>query len=172
MVETTALCPVHPGLSAIASCRRCGRFVCEECAAKVAERQRGLCPECAQREEGRARSLALSRFQIGILGVAFGAPTALQVCLAFLRPDLFEGMLDHWFGYLLVSATSLLVVMQTLGLFLFFRLFNRRAAARGGSPTGASIGLSAASVVVCTLPTAFLILFGPIVFKLTFGVVE
>jgi len=167
-----ARCPVHPEQLAVGSCRRCGRFACQECASKVQERHCGLCPECAERANEQALKRRMRRWQKVVLGGAIAGPTALALVLAFMRRDLLEPMLDHWFGYLVVGASSLLVGTQAIVLFLFFSLFNRRAAQSDTSPTGPSVALSVASGLLCTLPVVFLVLFGPIVFRFVFVGVE
>ena len=106
------------------------------------------------------------------MGSAAGLPVTGAVALGILRPDLWLPMLDHIFGYVLLLAVLLLLAIQAAVLFFGYRRLNRRAVELDRSSTGSTIGLTAASVIFCTLPVAFALLFGPIVFTLVFGAVE
>jgi tight adherence protein B len=48
-------------------------------------------------------------------------PLVLGVVLNYMRPDLMQPMLDHIFGYVLVSAV---VVMETMGMLIIRRIVN------------------------------------------------
>jgi hypothetical protein len=90
-------------------------------------------------------------------------PPGLFVVLTFLRPDLIRPMLDHLFGYVLVSVTT---VLSLLGGVLVGLWSLGTLESKGLRLTSGLLG-----VVGCTLPALFLILFGPIVFTFLFGYV-
>ncbi len=46
-------------------------------------------------------------------------PLSLGFVLNYMRPDLMEPMLDHWFGYILIA---IIFIMETLGVFLIRRI--------------------------------------------------
>lgn len=46
-------------------------------------------------------------------------PLSLGFVLNYMRPDLMEPMLDHWFGYILIAVVF---IMETLGVFLIRRI--------------------------------------------------
>jgi tight adherence protein B len=48
-------------------------------------------------------------------------PLALGVVLNYMRPDLMEPMLDHWFGYCLIA---IILVMEVLGILIIRRIVN------------------------------------------------
>jgi len=48
-------------------------------------------------------------------------PLILGMVLNYMRPDLMQPMLDHWFGYVLVSA---ICVMEILGMLIIRRIVN------------------------------------------------
>jgi len=48
-------------------------------------------------------------------------PLAIGAVLNYMRPDLMEPMLDHWFGYILIA---IIFVMEALGVFLIRRITN------------------------------------------------
>ena len=48
-------------------------------------------------------------------------PPALGVILNYMRPDLMEPMLDHWFGYVLITAIAL---MEFLGIMIIRKIVN------------------------------------------------
>ncbi len=48
-------------------------------------------------------------------------PVLLGVVLNYMRPDLMEPMLDHWFGYILIFFIA---VMEVLGIFIIRRIVN------------------------------------------------
>ncbi len=53
--------------------------------------------------------------------VVAAMPIILGVVLNYLRPDLMEPMLDHWFGYVLISAIAL---MEVLGVLIIRKIVN------------------------------------------------
>jgi len=48
-------------------------------------------------------------------------PLALGVVLNYMRPDLMEPMMDHWFGYVLVA---IILIMEALGILIIRRIVN------------------------------------------------
>src|SRR5579863_3860615 len=52
--EGEAACFDHPGKRAVASCRQCGRFVCQLCAIRFGEET--LCPSCVAAGSGPAKA--------------------------------------------------------------------------------------------------------------------
>jgi tight adherence protein B len=48
-------------------------------------------------------------------------PIVLGFVLNYLRPDLMEPMLDHWFGYILIGAIA---VMEALGILIIRKIVN------------------------------------------------
>jgi tight adherence protein B len=48
-------------------------------------------------------------------------PLVLGLVLKYMRPDLMLPMLNHWFGYVLVSV---ICVMEALGIFIIRRIVN------------------------------------------------
>ena len=46
---------------------------------------------------------------------------ALGVVLNYMRPDLMEPMMDHWFGYCLIA---IILVMEVLGILIIRRIVN------------------------------------------------
>lgn len=53
--------------------------------------------------------------------VVAAMPLVLGVVLNYMRPDLMEPMMDHWFGYILVAAVF---VMEVLGMFIIRKIVN------------------------------------------------
>jgi len=51
--------------------------------------------------------------------VVASMPVVLGFVLNFLRPDLMEPMLDHWFGYVLIAAIA---VMEVLGILIIRKI--------------------------------------------------
>ena len=51
-------CFIHPNKNAVATCKRCGKAMCENCSAY--SRHSGICPECrnAEYKQERARLIA------------------------------------------------------------------------------------------------------------------
>ncbi len=71
------------------------------------------------RIEGKIESLtAQGKLQGWVVGAM---PLALGVVLNYMRPDLMQPMLDHWFGYVLVAA---IILMEVMGLLLIRRITN------------------------------------------------
>lgn len=98
----------------------------------------------------------------GALGL--GIPLALFLILNFMRPDLIKPMLDHIFGYALLSVVLLLgLIASTLYGFAFTGEF-KSAAPR--------VVMIVCAVLFCTLPSMFIMLFGPIVFAFMYGQVH
>jgi tight adherence protein B len=48
-------------------------------------------------------------------------PLILGVVLNYMRPDLMQPMLDHWFGYILITA---IVLMEIMGILIIRRIVN------------------------------------------------
>ena len=48
-------------------------------------------------------------------------PVCLFFVLGYLRPDLVEPMMDHWFGYVLIAAIA---VMEVLGMLIIRKIVN------------------------------------------------
>ncbi len=48
-------------------------------------------------------------------------PLILGVVMNYMRPDLMQPMLDHWFGYILVGA---IVLMEIMGILIIRRIVN------------------------------------------------
>lgn len=53
--------------------------------------------------------------------VVASMPVVLGFVLNYLRPDLMEPMLDHWFGYVLIAAIA---VMEVLGILIIRKIVN------------------------------------------------
>jgi tight adherence protein B len=53
--------------------------------------------------------------------VVASMPVALFFVLSYLRPDLVEPMMDHWFGYVLIAAIA---VMEVLGMLIIRKIVN------------------------------------------------
>ena len=53
--------------------------------------------------------------------VVAAMPAILGMVLNYMRPDLMEPMLDHWFGYVLVT---IIAIMELLGIFIIRRIVN------------------------------------------------
>lgn len=53
--------------------------------------------------------------------VVAAMPAILGMVLNYMRPDLMEPMMDHWFGYVLVS---IIAVMEVLGVIIIRRIVN------------------------------------------------
>ena len=53
--------------------------------------------------------------------VVAAMPAILGMVLNYMRPDLMEPMMDHWFGYLLVTAIA---IMEILGIVIIRRIVN------------------------------------------------
>lgn len=75
-----AVCGKHPADPAVATCVRCGRFVCERCLEPAARRS---CLECADREQsaGAASPLAVISGVLGILSICTFVPGIAAVAL-------------------------------------------------------------------------------------------
>ncbi len=91
------------------------------------------------------------------------APVTFALVLNYLRPDLMQPMLDHIFGYLIFAVISLLGVGGA-GVVILVAVFKKSVPATVGTWLG--------SLVLCTFPAVFLVLFGPIVFAFMYGAVE
>jgi tight adherence protein B len=48
-------------------------------------------------------------------------PAILGIVLNYMRPDLMEPMMDHWFGYVLVTVIA---IMEVLGVIIIRRIVN------------------------------------------------
>ena len=48
-------------------------------------------------------------------------PPVLGLVLNWMRPDLMEPMMDHWFGYVLVAIVG---VMEIMGILVIRRIVN------------------------------------------------
>ncbi|MBM7115610.1 type II secretion system F family protein [[Archangium] primigenium] len=53
--------------------------------------------------------------------VVAAMPAILGLVLNYMRPDLMEPMMDHWFGYVLVTVIA---IMELLGIFIIRRIVN------------------------------------------------
>lgn len=53
--------------------------------------------------------------------VVAAMPALIGMVLNYMRPDLMEPMLDHWFGYVLVTVIAL---MELMGIFIIRRIVN------------------------------------------------
>ncbi|ATB34512.1 type II secretion system F family protein [Melittangium boletus] len=53
--------------------------------------------------------------------VVAAMPAILGMVLNYMRPDLMEPMLDHWFGYVLITVIA---IMELLGIFIIRRIVN------------------------------------------------
>ena len=105
-------------------------------------------------------------FSTGALRLAVflgGAPLALAFVLNYLRPDLMQAMLDHVFGYHLVTMTSLLCEGGPAILL--------GSVAVTPAPRKVLVTRIAASFAFtfCFLPAIAAVLFGPVVFAFMFG---
>lgn len=69
----SAVCPLHPEAPAPATCRRCGRFLCDAC---VARREPTLCAACAP----------LVTDPLGVVSSTFSVTRALGNGLKLVRP--------------------------------------------------------------------------------------
>ena len=48
-------------------------------------------------------------------------PAILGMVLNYMRPDLMGPMMDHWFGYVLVTVIA---IMEVLGVLIIRRIVN------------------------------------------------
>ena len=85
----------------------------------------------------------------------------LALVLNFMRPDLMKPMLDHVYGYLLVLVIAVLTGVGTAVTLFVISAKQEKV--------GLQLGLSVGAFFLCTLPSVFLVLFGPIVFAFMFG---
>jgi tight adherence protein B len=53
--------------------------------------------------------------------VVAAMPAILGIILNYMRPDLMEPMMDHWFGYVLVTVIA---IMEVLGVIIIRRIVN------------------------------------------------
>jgi tight adherence protein B len=53
--------------------------------------------------------------------VVAAMPAILGLVLNYMRPDLMQPMMDHWFGYILVTAIA---IMEVLGVIIIRRIVN------------------------------------------------
>jgi tight adherence protein B len=53
--------------------------------------------------------------------VVAAMPAILGMVLNYMRPDLMEPMMDHWFGYILVT---IIAIMEVLGILIIRRIVN------------------------------------------------
>ena len=53
--------------------------------------------------------------------VVAAMPAILGIVLNYMRPDLMEPMMDHWFGYVLVTVIA---IMEVLGVIIIRRIVN------------------------------------------------
>ncbi|AKJ02685.1 type II secretion system protein F (GspF) [Archangium gephyra] len=53
--------------------------------------------------------------------VVAAMPAILGIVLNYMRPDLMEPMMDHWFGYILVTVIA---IMEVLGVIIIRRIVN------------------------------------------------
>ncbi|HEX8435728.1 type II secretion system F family protein [Archangium sp.] len=53
--------------------------------------------------------------------VVAAMPAILGMVLNYMRPDLMEPMMDHWFGYILVT---LIAIMEVMGILIIRRIVN------------------------------------------------
>jgi tight adherence protein B len=53
--------------------------------------------------------------------VVAAMPAILGIVLNYMRPDLMEPMMDHWFGYVLVTVIA---IMEVLGVLIIRRIVN------------------------------------------------
>ena len=117
--------------------------------------------------------MALGRPHFIAAGSLVVLPLGLAVILTFMRPDLVAPMLDHMFGYVVVSALALLVSLGSgamlLGLSLVDRFVRRERLATRGVLT---LGVGAISLLLFTFPALLLMTISPIVFAFKFGNVE
>lgn len=71
------------------------------------------------RIEGRIQALTAQGKLQGWIVAAL--PFLLWLVMDYMRPDLMEPLLTHWFGYLLIGA---IIVMELLGVFFIRRIVN------------------------------------------------
>ncbi len=113
-VPSHALCPDHPEVSAVATCQRCGRFLCETC-------REGSCPTCLTQAlaslpalGGRAKTV----MQLFYVYIGLEAVMALSDLLLSFEPD--EGLLMVSglvaLGFLAVYVTTVVVYLRWLHL--------------------------------------------------------
>jgi tight adherence protein B len=71
------------------------------------------------RLEGKIEALtAQGKLQGWVVGAM---PLILGVVLNYMRPDLMEPMLDHWFGWMLVTV---IILMEIMGMLIIRRIVN------------------------------------------------
>jgi hypothetical protein len=71
-LEGEAACFDHPGKRAVASCRQCGRFVCQLCAVEFSGA--AWCPSCVAAGAGAAKAASLDASRTLFDSIAFAAP--------------------------------------------------------------------------------------------------
>jgi len=61
-------------------------------------------------------------FCSGMLAAIVSAmPLVLGIVFNYMRPDLMDPMMDHWFGYVLVT---IIAIMEVLGVIIIRRIVN------------------------------------------------
>lgn len=121
-----ASCRSHPDAEAVATCERCGSFLCAGC--RVVEGTRSLCERCriALLVEGRPSALAMAAGILGAVGLCLGfVPGVVALVLAHVELKRIArgrspGAGRHWAetGRALGLLNIVLGVLAGLGLLL------------------------------------------------------
>ena len=72
-------CFIHPHKAAVATCKRCGKAMCENCSAYSGHS--GICPECRNDEYKRERAALIDERKSKIRRIAFEAVIIALVVL-------------------------------------------------------------------------------------------
>lgn len=72
-------CFIHPHKAAVATCKRCGKAMCENCSAYSGHS--GICPECRNDEYKRERAALIDERKSKIRWIAFEAVIIALVVL-------------------------------------------------------------------------------------------
>ena len=113
MTLETAHCAAHPGVIAVDTCQRCGRFVCGECV--TLERDESYCPDCAPKAKRRTKVVVVAALVAAVVSIpSLPLAVTLVITNGAGHPELVEPLL-LLFGFAPFAAGSLLAteVLQT-----------------------------------------------------------
>lgn len=82
-------CFIHPHKAAVATCKRCGKAMCENCSAYSGHS--GICPECRNDEYKRERAALIDERKSKIRWIVFEAVIIALVVLFTLLMIIEEG---------------------------------------------------------------------------------
>ena len=82
-------CFIHPHKAAVATCKRCGKAMCENCSAYSGHS--GICPECRNDEYKRERAALIDERKSKIRWIVFEAGNAKRLKAIKERLTFVEG---------------------------------------------------------------------------------